>query len=225
MYAFKCFLFGLFIILLFWSSKTFWKDIFLFFKKRNWVKNNKETDSTEETSNNFGVSGKEKSYLHPLFTELNNRTRWYSTELWQVAFVYIGITAVAIGQVIDKGIEYLPYIFGASAFLGLFVVWHMTRLRKSEQRHILTLALIESELGVPKPNRVKTNPLPKPFQFAIIVVVFFYGLIATMPVNLGKVNSESVDKNMYIEKVDQDKIMLKLPESIKSNIPKDVNED
>ena len=118
------------------------------------------------------------------------------------------LTAVAIGQVINKKPEYLPYMFAASAVLGLFVVWHMTRLRQSEQRNIETLALIEDELGVPKPNQAKTNPLPKPFQFAIIVVVVFYGFMATLLINRDQVDSLSNDNKKYEERVNQDKTRI-----------------
>lgn len=177
------YLFGLFFLMLILSSYNFWKDVLLFLKsvkERNWCKDKKKTDKEDTNSDDFGVQGKNKAYLHPFLVELNNRTRWYSTEIWHVAFAYIGITALAIGQVIDKKLEYLPYMFAASAVLGLFVVWHMTRLRRSEQRNIRNLARIEEKFGVPEGNRAKTNFLPKPFQFAIILIVCFYGLMACL---------------------------------------------
>lgn len=176
-------LFGLFLLMIMFSSYNFWKDVFSFLKsikKRKWRKEKQKTDNEDTTSSDFVEQAEKMKYLHPFLVELNNRTRWYSTEIWHVAFAYIGITALAIGQVIDKKLEYLPYMFAASAALGLFVVWHMTRLRRSEQRNIHNLARIEEKFGVPEGNRAKTNPLPKPFQFAIILVVCFYGFMACL---------------------------------------------
>ena len=222
----KWFLFGLFFLMLIWSSYTFWKDVFLFIKRKVWKEDDKNINNSKDTaSSKFGVEGKSRTYLHPFLIELNNRTRWYSTEIWHVAFAFIGITAIAIGQVIDKKPDYLAYVFAASAVLGLFVVWHMTRLRRSEQRNIHNLARIEEELGLPKPNQAKTNPLPKPFQSAIILVVIFYGFMASMTINRSQVDSVSNTNKQYDKRVNQDKIRITLPDrtepdSTESNVSK-----
>jgi len=126
------YLFGLFLLMPIFYSYNFWKDVLLFLKsvkERDGCKDKKKADNEDPNSDDFGVQGENKTYLHIFVTELNNRGRWYSTEIWHVAFAYIGITAIVIGQVINKRPDYLSYVFAANAVLGLFVVWHMTRLR------------------------------------------------------------------------------------------------
>ncbi len=49
-------------------------------------------------------------------TELNNRSRWYSAQLWQLPFTYLAVTAIAISNLESQNTR----VVGLS-FLAAFV--------------------------------------------------------------------------------------------------------
>jgi hypothetical protein len=118
----------------------------------------------------------EADSLRVQLTEMNNRGRWYSSELWQVPFAFLGVTGLIITQVADKGIVFLGVAFGASALFGVFVLIHMFRIRTSEIRAIKHLQDTEEALHLPP--TAKTRGGVKIFQVAMIVATAAYTLTA-----------------------------------------------
>lgn len=114
--------------------------------------------------------------LRVQLAELNNRSRWYSSELWQVPFAYLGLSGVVVAQVADKASKYLSLIFFASAVFGAFVIWHMSRLRSSEQRAIKHLQETEKALNLSETAQAGKGP--KIFQYAVVVAVLAYATAA-----------------------------------------------
>jgi hypothetical protein len=108
---------------------------------------------------------------------LNNRSRWYSSELWQIPFAYLGVTGVVITQLAEKTQAYLGIGFAASAALGVFVLIHVFRIRDSEQRAITHFQ--ETEIALYLPVTVQTRSgRPKIFEIALIVAVVGYATAA-----------------------------------------------
>jgi len=117
-----------------------------------------------------------KESLHVQLTELNNRSRWYSSELWQVPFAYLGLSGLVIGQVADKASRYLSLAFGASAVFGIFVIVHMHRLRGSERRAVKNLQDTERALNLEVTARARKGP--KILQVAVFLAVLAYAALA-----------------------------------------------
>jgi hypothetical protein len=117
----------------------------------------------------------EKAMLVQL-TELNNRSRWYSSELWQVPFAYLGLTGLIIGQVANKAHAYLPPVLFVSGLFGVFVFIHMESIREYEQTAIAKLRKIEEDLRLGEPVITKSGL--KTFEWLIIFAVVIYYLAA-----------------------------------------------
>jgi len=79
---------------------------------------------------------------------LNERSRWYSNQLWQVPFLYIAATGALLGQLIDKQVYYLPLGMIVTGLLGGVVFIHMRKLQNGEGRAVRALRDIEEELGL-----------------------------------------------------------------------------
>jgi len=83
--------------------------------------------------------------------ELNNRSRWYSSQLWQIPFAYLGLTALAVGQVASKAsetnsdMEVLRYVLMGSAFFGLLAILHSILALVAERRTVEKLREVEEQ--------------------------------------------------------------------------------
>jgi hypothetical protein len=86
--------------------------------------------------------------LRAQLAELNQRSHWYSAQLWQLPFAYLGITGVALAS-LDSAIprKYAITCFAAGV-LGLLVLIHMFAVRRLEKRAIAKLSDVEKELGL-----------------------------------------------------------------------------
>jgi hypothetical protein len=103
--------------------------------------------------------------------ELNNRSRWYSGQLWHIPFAYVGLVAVAIGNVIDKQSSYIGATLFACGILGLLVFWHMWLIKDGERRAVENLRQVEIDLSL-KPT-VEYKGYTKPFFIGVALVALF----------------------------------------------------
>ena len=76
--------------------------------------------------------------------ELNQRSRWYSSQLWYVPFAYIGIVGLGVEKVHN-----LPHPLGSLAYLmlaffSLAVFVHVSSLKFHERRTVLSMQKLES---------------------------------------------------------------------------------
>jgi len=117
----------------------------------------------------------EQSALEKQLVELNNRSRWYSTQLWTVPLSYFGISAVIITNLFKDGREFLGASFSASAIIGIFVIWHMQGIRNGEKRAVENLKNIEKKLRLPPTAEYKHYTIP--FYNAVWIAVLGFYLI------------------------------------------------
>ena len=109
--------------------------------------------------------------LNNQLNELNNRSRWYSTQLWAVPFAYLGVSSVAIFGVLDKAEKYLWSVFLVCALLGAFVIWHMFKIKDGEKRAVENLIEIENLLKLNPSAEYKDYIIP----FFVAVWIFVIG--------------------------------------------------
>jgi len=81
-------------------------------------------------------------------TELNNRSRWYSSQLWQLPFTYLAVTAIAIANLEGQKRCIIGLSFLAAFVLGVFVSWHMKGILDGEKRAVEDLREVEKKLAL-----------------------------------------------------------------------------
>lgn len=85
--------------------------------------------------------------LRAQLAELNQRSHWYSAQLWQLPFAYLGITGVALASLDSATPRKYAITCFAAGVLGLLVFIHMLAVRRLEKRAIGKLSEVEKELG------------------------------------------------------------------------------
>lgn len=120
--------------------------------------------------------------LRVQLTELNNRSRWYSSQLWQLPFAYLGVTGLLFGGVAGGGLfEWL--ILCLVVFLsGPFVIEHMANIADGERRAVKNLIAVEEKLGLPNTAQYKesyTTPLHRLVRVVFVVSGFASLFIAS----------------------------------------------
>ena len=105
-------------------------------------------------------------------TELNNRSRWYSSQLWQLPFTYLAVTAIAIANLECQNRYIVGLSFLAAFVLGVFVSWHMKGILDGEKRAVEGLVEVEKKLALPLTAKYKkyTQPL---FIVVILATLIF----------------------------------------------------
>jgi len=78
---------------------------------------------------------------------LNERSRWYSSQLWQVPFIYVAAAGTLINQALDKDLILGGALIFLSGLLGVIVSIHMKKLKQGEERAVKALISVESNLG------------------------------------------------------------------------------
>jgi hypothetical protein len=108
--------------------------------------------------------------LREQLKELNNRSRWYSGQLWHVPFAYFGLVVLIANQNFRSTGRYDAFIaLASSAVLGMFVLWHMRAIRDGEHRAIENLRRVEEDLGFAP--TVELKGYTAPFLAAVLTVV------------------------------------------------------
>lgn len=103
-------------------------------------------------------------------TELNNRLRWYTAQLWHIPFAYFGILVVALTQIKTNEPSYLSYIFLFIGFFGCFAFWHMCGLIYGVKRAVRELQVIEDDLNLRKTAQFRVGYMIPLFIVLIIVM-------------------------------------------------------
>jgi len=87
---------------------------------------------------------------------LNERSRWYSTQLWQLPFAYIGATGFVLASLSSHYTRHVLMAYGLFAgILGLIVLWHTIWVKKGEAAAISKLQAVEMKLGLSEEVRAE----------------------------------------------------------------------
>jgi hypothetical protein len=111
--------------------------------------------------------------------ELNERARWYSSQLWQVPFAFLGIVGITLGAFLGKGNTMTGLSFLVLGGFGIAVILHMRGLADGERRAVLNLQKIEAQLRLEQTAIYKPREVWVSFNIAIIgitVLCFFLGI-------------------------------------------------
>jgi len=105
-------------------------------------------------------------------TELNNRSRWYSSQLWQLPFTYLAVTAIAIANLEGQNRCIIGLSFLAAFLLVVFVALLMKGILDGEKRAVKNLIEVEKKLALPATAEYRkyTQPL---FIVVILATLIF----------------------------------------------------
>ena len=106
--------------------------------------------------------------LRVQLSELNTRSRWYSTQLWHVPFAFFGVTGVVVAQVAARAIHLLPAVFFSAAIFGAFVLWHMVGMIQGEKRAVYNLQETERLLALPSTAKYKPCNYVLPLMLSVV---------------------------------------------------------
>jgi hypothetical protein len=117
--------------------------------------------------------------LLALLSEFNNRSRWYSSRIWQIPFAYFGISGILYGLMLKTNTVsiFLSCFFIILGIIGLFVFLHMVGLMNGERRAVSNLQKVEKNLFE---NVLKNNPNLQPARYVPYLYVFPLALIVLM---------------------------------------------
>jgi hypothetical protein len=78
------------------------------------------------------------------YDQLNQRSRWYSSQLWYVPFAYIGLVGLGLEKIdkLQPPLDSLAYLTLALFSVGVFV--HIKSLKYYERRAVESLRELES---------------------------------------------------------------------------------
>ena len=115
--------------------------------------------------------------LRAQLTELNQRSHWYSAQLWQLPFAYLGITGVALASLDSATPRKYAITCFAAGVLGLLVFIHMVAVRRLEKRAIGKLSDVEKELGLAPAEDSIVDVYPM-IMATFLGMVFYFALVA-----------------------------------------------
>lgn len=116
--------------------------------------------------------------LRAQLAELNQRSHWYSAQLWQLPFAYLGITGVALASLDNASERKYAVTCFAAGVLGLLVFIHMLAVRRLERRAIGKLSDVEKELGL-APAEDGTGDVYPMILATFLGMAFYFALGAT----------------------------------------------
>lgn len=88
--------------------------------------------------------------LRAQLRELNARSSRYSTQLWQIPFAYLGVTAVGFAKIESASHKELFWGSCAATVLGVIVLLHSLAVWKLEGKAIEKLKDVERQIGFPE---------------------------------------------------------------------------
>lgn len=77
------------------------------------------------------------------YDQLNQRSRWYSTQMWYVPFAFVGIISLGIGKINDVPEPLKTFALLMLSFFSLAAFVHVTTLKYYERRAVRGMQQLE----------------------------------------------------------------------------------
>ena len=87
----------------------------------------------------------EPESLRTQLVELNNRSRAYTAQLWQLPLAYLAAAALVVAGVKESA---LPVGLLSVGLAGLLVLWHLVAIDDGRRRSVRHLQRLEQELSL-----------------------------------------------------------------------------
>jgi len=106
--------------------------------------------------------------------ELNDRSRMYNSQIWQVPFAFFGLTILVLSTIMNNSNTYL-FVFSLvlELSLGVAVIIHMLGLQDGIKRAVTNIKIIELKMGLE--NTVKYSKQTWwPFFVTVIIITLYF---------------------------------------------------
>ncbi len=94
------------------------------------------------------MNGSNRDVLLAQLGELNERSRTYGRQLWQVPFAYVAASGVVLAQLAEKRVP-LGIALGVITLVGGCVLWHLRGVYQAARRSFDAIRAIETQLSLP----------------------------------------------------------------------------
>lgn len=139
-------------------------------------------------------------------SQLNQRARWYSTQLWALPLTYIGGAGALIGNFTKEAPLYCGLALTATGLIGIAILGHLDGISDGEARAVENLAKTEEQLNLF--NTVKYAPkYTTPLKLSVRATTIL--LLAAGFITLGSASCEWQSKSRTENRPTQTKIESK----------------
>jgi hypothetical protein len=97
--------------------------------------------------------------------ELNNRSRAYSAQLWQLPLAYLGAAGLVLSG-LESSARPLGFVF--SGVVGLLVFWHLLGMEDGRSRAVRHLQRLEDELNLARTAEDKPH-YTRPMNYLVLI--------------------------------------------------------
>lgn len=115
--------------------------------------------------------------LRVQFSELNIRSRWYSSQLWQLPLAYLTLTGAGAVSIDTRDARELAIAFIGFAALGILLSVHLIGMRDGEARAIRALRDVEDSLKLKPTVQYRPGTYVVPLQAAVVLATVLWALI------------------------------------------------
>ncbi|MFH1091602.1 MAG: hypothetical protein V1742_08530 [Pseudomonadota bacterium] len=84
--------------------------------------------------------------INKQWEQLNQRTRWYTSQLWYVPFAFIGILALGIEKINSLSEPIRSFVFLMLSFYALSIYVHVSSLKFYERQNVLAMQKLENHV-------------------------------------------------------------------------------
>lgn len=109
-------------------------------------------------------------------SELNSRSRWYSSQLWHVPFAYLGLTGIIVANLASSCPSQQSLGLIVSALFGVLVSFHICAMKDGERRAVENLKEMEQKLDLPPTVEYK-KWYHLPLQIAVLGATILYAVV------------------------------------------------
>ena len=108
--------------------------------------------------------------------QLNERSRWYATQLWQLPLAYLGLAGVGIAGVLEKAQDKLPWLLLVICLTGYAILFHAFGLHGGIRRAVRNIRAVEGQLQL-----TKTAGYYPLYTFPLQLLVLLVAVVASVP--------------------------------------------
>jgi hypothetical protein len=124
-----------------------------------------------------GENQPESDSLRVQLSELNNRSRWYSTQRWVIPLAYVGGTANVLFQLDTPNKTIIGCAYIAASLIGIPLLNHLSAIDKAVGRAVRNIQETERALHLPETAKYKAESITEPLELLTLLTAVVYSII------------------------------------------------
>jgi len=119
------------------------------------------------------------------YEQLNQRSRWYSTQLWAVPFTYLGLTGYGFGKIVSFENSNMKSIgFFVMGIFSLAVFVHVSSIKYYERKAVNNMRALEQPSSWSSGGSVWYMDYSWYIRALLLILSFFFIIIAVLTIKL-----------------------------------------